>query len=330
MIKVSIIVPTLNRYDLLKLFLNSLLKQTVPLDEFEVLIIDNGSTDNTKDLVKEFRGLLNLRYLYEPRNGLHYGRHLGFVESKAEIITYADDDIIAFPTWIESIITSFNKDKNIMLVGGNNYPKFESQPPKWILDLWNTVSNGEKKITWLSVIDMGNIAKYISSKNIYGCNYSVRKVLLKETGGFHPDGFSKKNILFRGDGENHVTDFVLNNNYKIFFNPGASVYHFVPTKRMSIDYVKNRYFNEGISCSFLTIRKTNGCSFINVLSRIKLKSILYFILFYWSFISPLPDKLMFKTVSHVSSLRGFMTHYFQVCKDNELLNWVLKPNFLDS
>ena len=74
----SVIIPTRNRADFLQLALQSLQSQTLPADLFEVLVIDNGSTDNTEQIVASLQQQLgNVRYFFDPTPGLHVGRHLG-------------------------------------------------------------------------------------------------------------------------------------------------------------------------------------------------------------------------------------------------------------
>jgi glucosyl-dolichyl phosphate glucuronosyltransferase len=97
---ISVIIPTRNRAELLRAALLSLSLQTLPPEDFEVLVVDNGSTDHTKKVVNGFNGLMHLRYFFDPTPGLHVGRHRGLREASGEILVYGDDDIEALPTWL--------------------------------------------------------------------------------------------------------------------------------------------------------------------------------------------------------------------------------------
>src|SRR5688572_28322760 len=99
---ISVIIPTLNRSGLLQSTLSSLTKQTLPSNHFEILVIDNGSTDKTQDVVSGFRSSFrHVSYILESNPGLHVGRHRGLRESHGEILAFADDDIEALPTWLK-------------------------------------------------------------------------------------------------------------------------------------------------------------------------------------------------------------------------------------
>ncbi len=98
-------------------------------------------------------------------------------------MVYADDDIEAFPTWLEGIAQSFQRS-DVALVGGKNLPKFETSPPAWILKLWETNRHGYKQCGALSILDLGDKEKEITPLLVYGCNYSVRKVCINSSWRF--------------------------------------------------------------------------------------------------------------------------------------------------
>src|SRR5687768_10321857 len=134
--KVSVIIPTRNRAPLLQRCLRSLTRQTVPAGDFEVLVLDNGSTDATATVAESFQEQLMLARVFTPEPGLHVGRHEGARHAKSDLLVFADDDIEAEPTWIAGIVRSFD-EPTVGLVGGNNYPKFEESPPAWLARWWD-------------------------------------------------------------------------------------------------------------------------------------------------------------------------------------------------
>ena len=250
MIQLSIIIPTRNRSQLLHNTLESITKQTFPKEQFEVIVIDNGSTDETKDVVMSYNSVLpNLVYHYDATPGLHVGRHNGYRLSKSELLVYADDDIEAFPSWLEGIYESF-QDPEVMLVGGKDLPKYEQKPPFWIEEQWYEIDKEGHAMGALSLIDLGDSIKIIPPYYVYGCNYSVRKALITETKGFHPDGVPFNIIEFRGDGEWYVNKYIIEHGYKVMYNPKASVYHVVTKERLTLDYFKRRAFRQGVEKSY--------------------------------------------------------------------------------
>ena len=251
----SIIIPTRNRCSLLETTLKSISLQTFSPNNFEVIVVDNGSTDSTKQIVESYiNNIQNIHYYYDSTPGLHVGRHLGLKEAKADLLVYADDDIEAFPTWLEGIWESF-QDEEVVLVGGKNLPKWESEPPYWIYEMWMDINHYGHSLGYLSILDFGNNIMEIDPGYVWGCNFSIKKNILIEAKGFHPDAFPQDMIKYRGDGETSVSDFIRKNNFKTIYNPKASVFHFVPTNRMTIDYFCKRAFNQGISDSYTKARK---------------------------------------------------------------------------
>lgn len=256
---ISVIIPTRNRSSLLEKVLKSLLSQTLRPDQFEVIVIDNGSTDRTKSVVEQFREHLpNLRYFFEPTPGLHVGRHRGLMEAQGEVLVYADDDIEAFPTWLASIQAAF-ADPTVVMVGGNNLPLFLTPPPDWLKQLWQDSQNRQvRSLPWLSILEVQGDIQECSPYQIWGCNFSIRKQVLLAAKGFHPDGMPKELIRFRGDGETHVSQFVAESGMKALFHPGASVYHKVTPERMTYDYFRQRGFNQGVSDSYTQLRAASA------------------------------------------------------------------------
>ena len=321
MIKVSVIIPTLNRASYLKTTLFSTLKQSVPRDEYEIIVVDNGSTDNTKQVVEDLNQQYNngIRYLYEAHPGLHIGRHLGAKHAHGEILLYGDDDIIASPDWVKEIRACYSR-KEVGTVGGKIMPKFEVPPPKWV----RFFDSG-----YLSLLDLGDKYLEINTKEIYGCNLSIRKDVLFELGGFHPDAMPQNLIKYRGDGETALMSKVVEAGYKTVYNPKAYVYHVIPSSRLTIDYFKRRAFNQGVSDSFSLIRKHGKIEDEIFEKRLKSPNIIGRILAILRFMKD--GNIMFlKYHNQVRNayIDGMEYHRNEVKRDPKLLNYVMKDNYL--
>jgi glycosyltransferase involved in cell wall biosynthesis len=252
----SVIVPTRNRPVLLAKALFSLKNQTVPAERFEVLVVDSGSADHTREIVREAEmNMKNLRYFFTAIPGLHAARHLGMENAHGDILVYCDDDVEALPTWLEAIAAGFSRTDAAM-VGGKCLPKFESDPPRWLLKRWTTQGEHGKFLGFLSILDFGETVKEIPPTYVIGCNFAIRRQSLLAAGGFHPDSMPAELLFYRGDGETWVGRAVAAQGGKALYHPGATVCHFVPEERMTLDYFYRRAFAEGISRSFAHIRKT--------------------------------------------------------------------------
>src|SRR6185295_19406533 len=92
---ISVIICTYNRDKFIGEALTCLAKQTLPAENFEIIVVDNRSTDNTAAIAKKFiadHQELRARYVMEPHKGLSFARNRGIAEARASIITFIDDD----------------------------------------------------------------------------------------------------------------------------------------------------------------------------------------------------------------------------------------------
>jgi glycosyltransferase involved in cell wall biosynthesis len=113
---ISVIIITLNRAEWLSETLSSLLDQSRRAEE--VIVVDNGSTDHTKDIAESFKDKLNIKYIHEEKRGIPFARNAGIKYASKEIIAFIDDDCIAHKDWLKYIELTFLRDPNIGMVGG--------------------------------------------------------------------------------------------------------------------------------------------------------------------------------------------------------------------
>ncbi len=331
MIQLSVIIPTRNRCQSLKGVLESIVTQSFPKENFEVIVVDNGSTDDTRSVVDEFSGQLNMQYHFDDRPGLHNGRHDGMRLSHGDILVFADDDIEALPTWLEGITESF-QDKSVVLVGGKILPKYEEQPPFWILEKWYQLCEYGHCLPELSLIDFGEERREIPAQYVFGCNFSIRKQILHSSSGFHPDGMPFELIQYRGDGETYVSNYITEHHLKTIYNPLASVYHLVPTSRLTIDYFKKRAFCQGVEMSYIDKRyKTNNNPTVKRGGKISK---------WFRIITGLETYRQLKTIQNKPSLTeiekqisqsysiGYQYHDTLYHSDKSLHEWVHQNNYL--
>ncbi len=318
MIQLSVIIPTRNRCLLLNRTLKSILAQTYQQEHFEIIIVDNGSTDATSKIAGEYYGRFqNIVYVHEEKPGLHEGRHAGLRVSQGKILIYADDDIEAFPSWLEGVHESF-LDERVGLVGGKDLPLYESSPPGWLEDLWEKVEHG-RYLTYYSLLDLGDALMEIEPDFVFGCNFSIRKDLLLQIQGFHPDGIPESLMKFRGDGETFVARQVRKLGYKIIYNPKASVKHWVPESRLNLEYIKKRAFMSGVSQSYTDTREEIMFGKNKNWIKTNLNKIRTLKLF---FRKSLKSKIL------KSYYAGYQFHQDQLKKDKDLIKWVLQKNYL--
>jgi len=276
--------------------------------------------------MEEFMSKSNqIRYFFVPEPGLHAGRHLGAHEAKGEILIFVDDDIIVTSGWLEAIKKAFD-DPEAALVGGKILPKWEGDIPDWI-NLFKSETEYGWTIGYLSLLDFGNETKEIPSVFVYGCNFSIRKSVLFECGGFHPDSMPQELIRYRGDGESALSIAIEEKGYKSVYEPKASVYHRIPPERLTVDYFCRRAFNQGISDSYTEIRKKHRLSSRSN-SRFAESLITSLKNMIWSSINKLISKRnQVQMKIAMAYEEGKTYHRCQVADDPELKKYVLKENY---
>ncbi|CAN5145393.1 glycosyltransferase family 2 protein [soil metagenome] len=256
MINISIIIPTCNRADQLFATLNSLMEIEFDTSKFEIIVVDNGSEDNTKEIVENFIAKFpehHIHYFYDAIPGLLTGRHRGAKEAFGNILVFIDDDIEADRNWLTSIAEAF-LNPDVHLVGGKSLPKYEVHPPDWLENFWKNDAVG-KRCPWLSLLDLGEVSKQIDPIFVWGLNFSIRKKTLYDLGGFHPDNVPSDLQYLQGDGETGLSQKMRALEFKAMYVPGALVYHVIPNERLTFGYFEKRAFYQGVCASYSEIRK---------------------------------------------------------------------------
>lgn len=129
----SITICTYNRIEYLKKCLKSILDQTQGSEIIEINIIDNNSTDTTKDYVIELQKQFpEVNYFVEKRQGISYARNLSFEVCKGMFLAFVDDDAVINKNWLEALLNELKNQNENIIYGGPIYPNFESIPEDWI------------------------------------------------------------------------------------------------------------------------------------------------------------------------------------------------------
>ena len=232
---ISVVICTYNRDKFIGEALNCLAKQTLTPDAFEIIIVDNNSTDNTASISKDFIVVhpeLNICYVLESNKGLSFARNRGIAEAKAAVITYIDDDAEVTPRFLQSIINFMQADKTVAGIGGKVIPKYsESREPEWMSKYLNGL---------VGRIDYGDKPRRFDSTMKYpaGCNMTYTKDILKQAGGFN------NQLTFRSD-DKYIFYQVTKLSANIFYLPQALLYHNIDNDRLSFTNFKKLFLKSG-------------------------------------------------------------------------------------
>ncbi len=331
---ISVIIPTLNRSSTLSVALKSLVAQ-ISEAQFEVIVVDNGSTDATKAVTEKFiieYPSHQISYIYESVPGPLSARHRGALAAKGDIFVFIDDDIDADVYWLQAIADSF-VDQHVQLVGGRNLPKYEAEPPEWLNWFWRTHPYG-RTCEYLSLLDFGDEVREIDANYIWSLNFSIRKQALFDLGGFHPDYLPQHLQHFQGDGETGLTRKAKQLNYKAIYQPKATIFHQVSASRMSYEYFAKRFYFQGVCDSYHQIRKSGGLKKLSWRERVnqikaQIKEQFWKIKQEFSFPDKLAQEHVLKRLLNQSLKNGYEFHQQTIRKNPDLLDWILKADYWD-
>ncbi len=340
--KASIIIPTFSRFDLLDKALKSLVKQDFLYSDFEIIVVDNGSTDNTQETVQRYiekNKKHTIRYIFDDVPGLLTGRHRGAQEAHANILCFLDDDIEATSNWLQEVYNTF-EDPTIQLVGGKCLPIYDVTPPVWEKKLWS-ITNDYKMCGYYSLIDQGDEFKDCDPNLIWGLFFCIRKQTLYNAGGFHADVLPNHLMRFLGDGETGITMKIKELGLRSVYQPKAVLYHHVTKERLTVDYLKKRQFYQGCCNSYTEIRKNNGLvkpkqTVRQLTLRILAKHLLSML---FRYLKMLKRVFLHKVIvdefeiiqleMNKSYNEGYFFHQNEAKNDPELVKWFLQEDYFD-
>lgn len=237
--KIAGIICTHNRAHYLAGAIDSLLAQDC--DDFQIVVVDNASTDNTRQVVEARLGDSRLRYVYEPVLGLSTARNRGARETSSPFLAYLDDDAIASPRWLQILLNAYESNEKLAIAGGKVtllWPPGQ-QRPNWLSD---NLADG------LGTFDLGEEVVYITNANLTprGVNYSIRREFWEQVGGFDPNlGRIGQRLL--SNEELYMTELALDRGWQVAYFPDALVEHHVAPERTRPRWFIDRSWWQGVS-----------------------------------------------------------------------------------
>ena len=262
----SVVIATYNRADKLGKAIESVFQQNYPKDKYELIIVDNNSTDQTAAVVESYRAQspVPLAYYVEKRTGLSYTRNLGIEKAQLEFVAQLDDDAIAVPDWLAAMNEVINQH-HALVVGGRVEKYFYEgyTPPAWF--------NNRYLLHYFGVNyrDLGKKERIFRVRHplyLPGGNTAYARRLFDHFGGFRADlGRSGKALLA---GEESFLNLILDrNDIPMYYSDDVCIYHHVGADRLNQAHMRKRAYWSGVTSAYMnplffgyadTYAKTSG------------------------------------------------------------------------
>ncbi len=232
---VSVVICTYNRAHLLRECMESLAGQTAEKDKYEMVVVDNNSSDSTPETARSLgKNFEHFKYVMEPAQGLSHARNAGWREARGDYVAYIDDDARADKKWVEKIISFASRRPDIVAFGGP-YKRFcFMEFPDWFKESYESFS-------------LGNIERSLRENEwINGTNMVFKRALLPELGGFdirvgmcgeHSSYGEETKLLLR----------IINKKYPVYYVPDVLVEHLVPEYKLTLLWNLKSYYLNGFS-----------------------------------------------------------------------------------
>jgi glycosyltransferase involved in cell wall biosynthesis len=199
--------------------------------EWEVLVVDNNSSDQTRQVAYEFcrRQPSRFRYVFEPHQGKSHALNTGIGESRGEVLAFTDDDVTVDRAWLRNLTAALHGGE-WSGAGGRTLPMCSFSPPRWL------ATEGRYELAPLGIFDRGLEAGELT-ESPYGNNMAYRKEMFEKHGGFRPDlGPQPRG---RGPQKSEDSEFgcrLLAAGERLRYEPAAVAYHAIPEYRVQKKY----------------------------------------------------------------------------------------------
>ena len=243
--KLTVILPTYNRAGSLGNALGALLRQVSDPGDYEIVVVDNNSTDGTRGLVQ---GLDDprIRLIAEPRQGLSYARNAGLDAARAPLVAFTDDDVEVAPDWVATIVSTLERHGEIDGLGGRVLPAWEHGRPRWLTkEHWAPLAlqdHGDGRRTFDKQTPIGLI----------GANVAFRRSVFDRIGRFSPAVQRVKDGIGSTEDQELLTR-LYDGGGRMLYHPRLLVLARVPSDRCDRRY--HRRWHEGHGRFYALMRR---------------------------------------------------------------------------
>lgn len=248
-LRLTVAICTWNRHALLRQTLEQMTRLVVPPDvAWELIVVNNNSTDATDAVLAEFAGRLPLRRVFEPTPGKSNALNRAAREAAGDYILWTDDDALVEPDWVEAYVRAFRRWPKCALFGGYVAPWFEGTPPSWLEPL----IRAEYRVSCVYALrTLGDRPLPISTEALpgdastlpFGVNLAVRRQEQLHF-PYDPALGLRPGSQIRGE-ETAMILKMLEAGHTGWWLPDARVRHFIPRSRQSVPYLRDWFHGDG-------------------------------------------------------------------------------------
>ncbi|MDR2682371.1 MAG: glycosyltransferase family 2 protein [Dysgonamonadaceae bacterium] len=242
MTDISIIICTYNREKYLLPLLESIVSQDYPREAYEIILINNNSTDGTEKVCRQFvqsHPEVRFHYFVETQQGLSYARNRGIAESRGDLLLYVDDDATVFPNYLRAYSRFFQTHPETLAAGGPIIPFYEGTPPAWLTHFTKELLTG--------YLYRGDKAGFFThGKYPGGGNACYRKTFFEQFGLFNVE-LGRKGKSLIGAEEKDLFSRLLAAGNPIGYVPEAGIYHYIPPEKLTREHLVRLSFAIGVS-----------------------------------------------------------------------------------
>lgn len=237
--KLTVAICTWNRADLLDKTLEGMRELRIPAAlEWELLVVDNNSTDHTQKVIESHCNLLPLQPLEENKQGLSHARNCAIEHANGELIVWTDDDVLVDREWLSEYARAAEEYRDYQFFGGLIEPWFEGSPPEWMRQTWARIESA------YAARDLSQEEFDFCEKRVpFGANYAVRSELQKEHR--YDPLLGRNGTRMVGGEEVAVIREFLSKGDRGRWLPHAKVKHFIPRERQNLGYLRKYYQGQG-------------------------------------------------------------------------------------
>ena len=236
---ITVVLCTYNRDQSLRRALTSVAASVLSRSlEWEVLVVDNNSTDQTRKVVEEFRTRHpgRFRYLLEGQQGKSYALNAGIREARGHILAFTDDDVTVHPNWLQNL-TAALENEECSGAGGRVIPEWNCSPPRWL--------SVESRHAFGPLVGFDPSPKPGELKEApIGANMAFRRQMFEKYGGFRTD-LGPRAAKYGTNEDSEFGDRLLSAGERLRYEPSALVYHPVPANRIEKQYFLRWWFHKG-------------------------------------------------------------------------------------